>query len=747
MGESELNRRQFLVASGTVAGSGTMLAAADSHVPSPQKEPWLQEPFQIGVQYYRAPMPPEEMWDQDFAAIRKSGFDSVRSFTSWNWIEPEPGVYELRDFDLFFKLAEKHELKVVFDFTLSTHMACPDWMLRRHPDMRVVYHTGEVAQAFCNSATAQGGNRHCYDHPHWRIYGAGLFEAVVNRYKNSPAMGMWTVWDGPSLPGRGNDVNRPGARPCYCVHTLAKFKTWLQERYTLEDLNQRLGRRYRSWEDVEAPRSNAFVMSMLLFRRFLDENLAATLRWQIEQVRRLDDQHELHCHGFRYPYPRDVTCAPECDSWGFAAHSTPLTASEDPYVVSNLAYASDWSRAVGKTNRWWYTEIYSGFYHGGLKYRKQTTPADLAISLWIGLIYAGSGAIFWQYRGEYATHEAPGLSLLSMGGEPLPRLKAVEKTIRSIRTLQPHLPLSVPKAEVGLIYDPDNANLADLEGASNEQWQITRGVHRALWESSIPVDMLPSNMDWSGYKLIYLPNLMLLTRPVINKIKQALQAGTHIVADGMLGVNFETGRFSYQPPDGLSDFLNVKVLDYSRIDDLDVQRGINLIRTPEGQFSVQNPNNYASLIPQGSTQAWAHYGDEVIGVKSAGGKFSWLTVCLGTAFGGLPPPPTQDLPMAHQLLGMAPSTLLSPLLRAAGVQSPLTVEGDKVIVMERRSSSGDPLLFVLNLENRVADVKISPRKSAGRAQDLLAGQALPINGNAIALQVPARDVKVVHCPA
>ncbi len=747
MEKSELNRRQFLVASGAAAGSRTVVAASRGSAPSSPEEPWVEQPFQIGVQYYRAPMPPQEMWDRDFAAIRESGFDSVRSFTSWNWMEPEPGVYDLSDFDLFFELAEKHGLKVVFDFTLSTHMACPDWMIRRHPDMRVVYHTGEVAQAFSNSATAQGGNRHCYDHPHWKIYGAGLIQAVVNRYKNSPALGMWTVWDGPSLPGRGNDVNRPGARPCYCVHTLAKYKRWLQERFTLDDLNQRLGRRYRSWEDVEAPRSNSLIMGMLLFQRFLDENIADTLRWQVEQVRRLDDRHELHCHGFRYPYPRDITCAPEADSWGFAAHSTPLIDSEDPYTVSNLAYASDWSRAVGKNNRWWYTEIYAGMYHGGLKYRKQTTPADLAISLWIGLIYGGAGAIFWQYRVEYATHEAPGLSLVSMEGEPLPRLKAVERTIRDIRDLQPHLPLGVPKSEVGLVYDPRNAHLAELEGASGQQWQLARGVHRTLWEHSIPVDLLASNMDWSGYKLIYLPNLMLLEKPVIEKIQQAVRSGTHIVADGLLGTNFESGRFSYQPPEGLADFLGVKVLDYSRIDDLDVRRGSNLIRTPHGEFPVQVPNNYAALIPQGSTKAWAHYGDEVIGIQSGGGQFTWITVNLGTAFGGLPPPPTQDLPMGHQLAGVAPFELLSPLLKAAGVQAPVTIEGDKVIVLERLSTSGDPLLFAFNLENKPADVKISPRKSMGRAQDLLTRRKLAVSANAISLQVPAREVKVVHYSA
>ena len=38
---------------------------------------------------------------------------------------------------------------------------------------------------------------------------------------------------------------------------------------------------------------------------------------------------------------------------------------------------------------------------------------------------------------------------------------------------------------------------------------VIRGIHRALWEHSVPVELVTTRMDWSGYKLIFLPNLML----------------------------------------------------------------------------------------------------------------------------------------------------------------------------------------------------------------------------------------------
>ncbi|MCY3896333.1 MAG: beta-galactosidase, partial [Chloroflexi bacterium] len=87
-------------------------------------------PFPVGVEYYRAPAPKPEVWDEDLARIRAGGFRIVRSFTMWNWMEPRPGQYELDEFDRLFDLAEKHDLYVWLDMALATHGAGPEWMTR-----------------------------------------------------------------------------------------------------------------------------------------------------------------------------------------------------------------------------------------------------------------------------------------------------------------------------------------------------------------------------------------------------------------------------------------------------------------------------------------------------------------------------------------------------------------------------------------------------------------------------------------
>ena len=150
-----------------------------------------ETPFPVGVEYYRAPIPPQKYWDDDFARILASGFRIVRSFSFWNWMEPSPGQYQLEDFDRFFDLASKHGLSVWLDVALATHGTCPEWLLREFPDIRSVDRNGQRSELLATPSNPQGMHIHCYDHPAWRQYGGALLRHVVARYKDRPNLLIW----------------------------------------------------------------------------------------------------------------------------------------------------------------------------------------------------------------------------------------------------------------------------------------------------------------------------------------------------------------------------------------------------------------------------------------------------------------------------------------------------------------------------------------------------------------------------
>ena len=675
--------------------------------------------FQVGVEYYRAPMPPQSLWKEDFAAIRKAGFHIIRTFSYWNWMEPQRGVYELDDFDRFFALAAENGLDVLFDITLATHGTCPEWMLREHPDMRLVDKSGISIPSWAHAAAPQGAINHCYDHPKWKEYGSELIKAIVMRYKDALNLALWSIWDGI----RQNN--------CYCAHSIATYISWLKSKYSLDELNERLYRRYRCWDDVCPPCFNDAIVEMMLFRQWQIENVAEKLKWQVDLVNSLDGKHDIHAHGCPMPEPCDEECSREVDSWGFSCPTNNyFPGNEASSPPCDHFFAMDWSRSIGKNGKWWFDEIYSSFVPNGCQYKKRTLPDELTTHMWMSLAYGAEGALFWQYRPEYLTFESPGLSLTGLNGLPLPRLTAVSKTIREIESVQEHFPLKIPRAEVAILYHSWSNELCSLGGGRNLYHEGLTKLYQALWEHNIPVDIITPDMDWEQYKLVCLTNTVLLDAKLIRKITGIVKNNpmTHIFADGLLGTNAADGRFSYNPPEGLSELLGVKTLDYSRLTERDIEKGANVLRTESASFKMTGACNYANLKTIGESKTFATFGDEVVGVQTRNKQFTWTTFTLSSVF---------NASVLYELL--------LPLIKACNLKPAFEIQSDKAIVLCRQSALRGWLIFVFNLEEKSAKVKITPSFALSQARDLLGTESLSVKDNSFIINVNPRTVSLVHC--
>ena len=682
--------------------------------------------FPIGVEYYRAPIPRPRTWDGDFARIRQAGFRIVRSFSYWNWMEPRPGDYEMEDFDRFFDLAETHGLSVWLDITLATHGACPEWLIREHPDMRTVNHQGQPSSGHSTPATPQGAMIHCYDHPAWRERGGALLRHVVERYRDRPNLLVWGLWDGvsPAWPRHGDGL------PCYCEHTRARYKAWLRERYSLEELNARVLRRYRDWEDVEPPRSNHNVVEMLLYLRFHRRNLVDHLRWMVAEARSIDPLHEIRAHAASTPRPWDDDCAREVDSWGMSMSSSNLLTSEEPHGIADRVFSFDLSSSQGVDGRWWNEEIYAGMSPGGVTWKKQSDPRELTSLLWMTLAGGAAGCMFWQYRPEYLSFEAPGYNLAALDGRPTARLRAVGRAVDRIEAMKDHLPLECPRAEVGIVYDPASQELFGLNGQTERFNADLRGVYRTLWRNGIPSDILSPRMDWSGYRLLFLPNLALMSDGARDRIHRTLEEspGTRLVAEGSFGLYQENGLSSEAPPEGFAQRFGVRIEDFSAVTAYDIRRGENRLETPCGPVSVTSPCGYAVLEPVGDSTAIARLGDQVVAMRSGDGRFTWYGLTLSAGF--------EDAGHPSLVLG---------LVREAGIEPPVALSGDPLVTTVRRSRQGGWLIFVFNLERTAAQATLRPVWKRGSARDLLSGRETGLEDGAFRVRIEPWDVGVLYC--
>lgn len=685
-------------------------------------------PFPIGVEYYRAPTPKPACWDADFARLSAAGFRIVRSFTYWNWMEPRPGIYELDDFDRMFDLAEKHGLSVWLDIVLGTHGACPEWLTREHPDMRVVNRRGQRAESHAGPAYPQGAMIHCYDHPAWREYGGGLLRHIVRRYKDRPNLLIWGLWDGVNLASVWS-LDSEGY-PCYCENTINKYKEWLRERFTLDTLNTRFSRRYRRWEDVEPPRSDQNVVEMLLYREFHYENLANHLQWMVDEVEEIDPHHEVRSHGGWSPRPWDERCAQIVDSWGMSMSSNNLLTSDDPYQLADRAFSFDWSRCAGRNGRWWNEEIYAGMSRGGVTWKKQSDPRELTTLLWMTLACGAAGTMFWQYRPEYLSFESPGYNLVALDGEPTRRFDAVARAIEQIEGLAEHLPLKCPRADVGIVYHPESQELFSYNDESDRFLADLRGVYRTLWTHGIAADIITPRMDWSGYRLLFLPNVTLMNAETQERIERTLleSPGTHFVAEGSFGMYSGDGQSSYRPPEGFADRFGVRVADFSAVTPYDIECGRNMVETPYGQMPIQTPCGYAILESRNSTESIASLGGDTVAVQTEDQRFTWFGFTLSAGFG--------DVGQSELVLGLTDEF---------GIHPAVSVEGDRVVPIVRRSRCGGRLVFAFNVEPHRAHVTLRPIRRTSRAYELLGQHDIPITDGAFQLVVEPWSVAIIHC--
>ena len=683
-------------------------------------------PFPIGVEYYRAPAPHQEYWDRDFEQLHKSGFKIVRSFTYWNRMEPRPGIYELDDIDQLFDTAAKHDLGVWLDIVLGTHGACPEWLTREHPDIKVVNYKGQVSLHDAHPAMPQGVQIHCYDHPAWKEYGGNLLRHIVNRYKDRPNMRIWGLWDGIALPSvwsRDTD-----GYPCYCENTLKKYDRWLRDKYTLDELNSRLLRRYRRWEDVEPPRSNNSVLEMFLYRQFHYENLAKQLRWMVNETKKLDSVHETRSHGGWLPKPLDEFCAPHADSWGMSMSSNNLLTSDDPHKIADRQFIFDWARSVGRNNRWWIEEIYAGMSPGGVTWSKQSDPSELTTLLWMSMACGAAGAMFWQYRPEYLSFESPGYNLVRLDGKPTARFKAVTKAVQEIESLSEYLPIECPQSEVAIVYHPASQELFNYGNESDRFLSDLRGVYRTLWTNGIQADVVTPKMDWKGYRLIFLPNVTLMDEQTREKISTTLDSNpeTQFVAEGSFGMYSSDGQSSYLPPEGFSERLEINVADVSAIDSLDISEGRNILNTMYGKESISSPCGYAILEPSGNTEEIASLNNNTVGVRTKDKSFTWYGLTLSAGFGNIA---SNNIVMGH--------------INEAGINAQVETKDKWVIPITRTSKKGGKITFLFNLRNKKSSVNVSTKWDTNIVRDLILQSNIEITEKGIPVTIEPWGVKVL----
>ncbi len=510
----------------------------------------------LGTQYYRAPFPVSTYWEDDLKKMADSGLSAAQLWVKWGWVEPKPGEFRFDDYDRIIELADKAGVGVVLSTIAAIH---PYWIHREVPDSEMVTSTGQKVvsgnRVECHYGLTPGG---CFDHPGvWDRMGQFL-STVVTRYRSASNLLGWDAWN----ELRWNE--QTDGRVCYCDHTKAKFRKWLDEKYGgLDGLNEAWIRRYASWEDVLPGKCHEMPYTEeMAFEHFLTWRACRHGQNRYDLMKALDPDHPVTVHGgapsAEYPgwnnHPNSATALDRGNDWDFADHIDGIGTSSFPHWFgiddSDFAARVGLIRsAAGDRARIWLSELQGGRASTGFDVHTPVKPDDQQRWIWSGISQGADTILFWCWRDEVFGRESAGFGMAGADGFADARLGAMAESRDIIAANEELLDAYKPAAgEVGVMFSPQSYYLhcAQLADARLSQFSLT-GCTRALTRKNIPfIAVEEEHLDeLNGLKVLFLPRTLVIDDHVAARLIDFVNSGGTIVCDSECGAFGSNGLYRY----------------------------------------------------------------------------------------------------------------------------------------------------------------------------------------------------------
>ena len=471
----------------------------------------------LGVDYY-----PEqwglEMADEDLNNIVELGADLIRiGDFAWDRFEPEEGKYDFSFFDEFIEKAKKKGLKILMCVPGAT---VPSWLYRKHPEIMNVSETGYV-QPF-------GARRgHCYNNEIYRERVFALAEKMADHYKNEEAIVAWQI---------ENEIGHEGSDVCYCATCQKKFIQYLKDKYkTIEELNERWGTQfwnqtYYDFADISLPHPSFTAQNPALrleYARFRNEAAVSFIAGMVKAVKKIDPIHPV-THDFeggtinKCFSPFDI--AKHLDFVSY--NNYPVWGGQSvPLSDSDLAFTVDFARGF-KGEKFWITEAIMGQQgHNDIGYAPKPDEAKK----WAldALDHGVEAMIFFRYRGY--TKGAEQFCFGILDADNVKRRKYYET--KSFFEEAKDRKIEYPKSDVCIVYDYDSKSSMAIQRQSDvfSYEQECMKLYRQLYDRKMNCDIIPSDRDFSGYKIVILPYMIIMSDEFKLKLKEYVRAGGTIV--------------------------------------------------------------------------------------------------------------------------------------------------------------------------------------------------------------------------
>jgi beta-galactosidase GanA len=505
----------------------------------------------FGTQYYRPPFPDRGAWEADLNLIAATGFNTVKLWAVWSWIERTEGAFYFDDLDALMDLCGGKGLQTVINIIPE---GAPYWLERLHADAR--YTSNEGAKlAFSGAANMPSGGWPglCRDKPEVAELANRFLMEVARRYGSHPTLIALDVWNEPHLDPA---FDYPDKLFCYCRYSQQRFVAWLERKYgSLEQLNRAWYRAYSSWDDVTAPIRFGTYPDMIDWRLFWLENHAGWLEERVRVVKKVASDQVAMTHvpfsgyfggtgtgGLGVTLTDEFLLAEKVDRFGLTSFPKWLMQNDFAQHLMNVELVAS---AAG-TKEFWQSELQSG---GGL-WRgfgsPVATPDEIRLWNWNSLAGGAKGILYWQWKPEPSGLEAPGFGLTDLDGSPSERTDAAGEIARRFRD-EERLPGAKPVPAMNAIYVSRTAALFTFAAGRSDSLYADSlyGAYREFFQERIPVRFVHADrlrgVYATGLRMLYVPAALALSRDEQNGLIEFVNSGGTLVIEAATGLFDQTG--------------------------------------------------------------------------------------------------------------------------------------------------------------------------------------------------------------
>ena len=516
----------------------------------------------LGVDYY------PEQWDaslleQDLDTIVELGCNVIRiAEFSWHLMEKQEGQYDFSFFDRVIEKAKERNLKVIMGTPTAT---IPAWLAKKHPDILSEFESGKK-RAF--------GGRHvyCFNSPHMYAYSEKIIRELVEHYKDEESIVAWQI---------DNEIGHEGSDVCYCENCQKAFQTYLSKKFAgdMDALNETYGttfwsQEYNTFDEIPTPSETITTHNPALrqdWERFRSQSIVDFMAFQAKLIKEIAPEavvmHDFPGGGLG----KHVDYSKVAKTLDQAAYNNyPVWGGQkEPIAPHEIAFALDYIRGL-KGENFWITEAIMGAQGHDVT---GFLPRPNQAKMWSyqSMAHGADSLMYFRYRGATKGAEQFCYGIIDADNVKRRKFYEVQSFFHDIIKYREAMEAPV-KNEAAIVYDYDSLASFRIQRQSIllDPAAEMQKFYKAFYDQNVGVDVIPEDRDFSSYKVVILPQ-MIITKPEMEeKVEAFVKSGgtvivtyRHAVKDADNNVPFgETLPVHYNALAGLTVEETESLQDY-----------------------------------------------------------------------------------------------------------------------------------------------------------------------------------------